>query len=93
MVNYFRNLELKYGIMIGRKFEDGSIHSLPQDYADMLGWEELTSIAKITDTQVQLLLSEKNLVKYQILMPGNMGLLFICVSIQRQVLMNSGPNG
>jgi hypothetical protein len=45
MVNYFRNLELKYGIVIGRKFEDGSIHSLPQDYADMLGWEELTSLA------------------------------------------------
>ncbi len=45
LVTYFRNLELKYGIVIGRKFEDGSIHSLPQDYADMLGWEELTSIA------------------------------------------------
>ncbi len=27
------------------RFEDGSIHSLPQDYADMLGWEELTGIA------------------------------------------------
>ena len=26
------------------RFEDNSIHSLPQDYADMLGWEELTSI-------------------------------------------------
>ena len=34
-------LEQKYGIDIGRRFEDGSIHSLPQDYADMLGWEEL----------------------------------------------------
>jgi Dolichyl-phosphate-mannose-protein mannosyltransferase len=45
LVTYFRNLELNYGIAIGRRFEDGSIHSLPQDYADMLGWEELTSIA------------------------------------------------
>jgi hypothetical protein len=45
LVSYFKNLELKYGIEIGRKFEDGSIHSLPQDYADMLGWEELTSLA------------------------------------------------
>jgi hypothetical protein len=26
------------------RFEDNSIHSLPQDYADMLGWEELTEI-------------------------------------------------
>jgi hypothetical protein len=44
LVSYFRNLEVKYGIVIGRRFEDGSIHSLPQDYADMLGWEELTAI-------------------------------------------------
>ena len=45
LVSYFRKLEVKYGIVIGRRFEDGSIHSLPQDYADMLGWEELTSLA------------------------------------------------
>jgi hypothetical protein len=45
LINYFNNLEKKYGIDIGRRFEDGSIHSLPQDYADMLGWEELTSLA------------------------------------------------
>jgi hypothetical protein len=42
LIAYFNNLETKYGIEIGRRFEDGSIHSLPQDYADMLGWEELT---------------------------------------------------
>jgi len=41
---YFRTLDEKYGIDLGRRFEDGSIHSLPQDYADMLGWEELTLI-------------------------------------------------
>jgi hypothetical protein len=45
LVSYFKNLGNKYGIEIGRRFEDGSIHSLPQDYADMLGWEELTAIA------------------------------------------------
>lgn len=45
LVRYFKDLETKYGIIIGRRFEDNSIHSLPQDYADMLGWEELTSIA------------------------------------------------
>jgi hypothetical protein len=41
---YFNVLGEKYGIDLGRRFEDGSIHSLPQDYADMLGWEELTEI-------------------------------------------------
>jgi hypothetical protein len=45
LVKYFQNLESKYGLDIGRRFEDGTIHSLPQDYADMIGWEELTMIA------------------------------------------------
>ena len=45
LVRYFDELDKKYGIDIGRRFEDGSIHSLPQDYADMLGWEELTFLA------------------------------------------------
>jgi len=42
---YFKTLDEKYGIDVGRRFEDGSIHSLPQDYADMIGWEELTELA------------------------------------------------
>jgi hypothetical protein len=41
---YFNMLDKEYGIDVGRRFEDGSIHSLPQDYADMLGWEELAAI-------------------------------------------------
>ncbi|MCX6256117.1 MAG: glycosyltransferase family 39 protein [Bacteroidia bacterium] len=45
LIKYFKVLDEKYGIDVGRRFEDGSIHSLPQDYADMLGWEELTSLA------------------------------------------------
>jgi hypothetical protein len=45
LIKYFNTLGEKYGIDLGRRFEDGSIHSLPQDYADMLGWEELTSLA------------------------------------------------
>jgi hypothetical protein len=45
LVKYFNILDKKYGIDVGRRFEDGSIHSLPQDYADMLGWEEMTSLA------------------------------------------------
>lgn len=44
LIEYFRVLNDKYGIELGRRFEDGSIHSLPQDYADMLGWEELTEV-------------------------------------------------
>ena len=56
LVRYFKNLNTKYGIEIGRKFEDGTIHSLPQDYADMLGWEELTSIAN----QAYQMVADKN---------------------------------
>jgi hypothetical protein len=44
LIRYFQKLEDKYGIDVGRRFEDGTIHALPQDYADMLGWEELTQI-------------------------------------------------
>jgi hypothetical protein len=42
---YFMDMDEKYGIDLGRRFEDGTIHSLPQDYADMIGWEELTALA------------------------------------------------
>lgn len=45
LVKYFSLLEKKYGLTMGRRFEDNSIHSLPQDYADMIGWEELTRVA------------------------------------------------
>jgi hypothetical protein len=45
LVGYFRNLGTSYGMDFVCRFEDNSIHSLPQDYADMLGWEELARIA------------------------------------------------
>ncbi|HOB84396.1 MAG TPA: hypothetical protein PKM76_08145 [Bacteroidales bacterium] len=45
LIKYFDMAEAKNGFDVGRTFEDGSKHSLPQDYADMLGWEELTRIA------------------------------------------------
>jgi hypothetical protein len=45
LISYFKVLGDKYKIDLGRRWEDGSIHSLPQDYADMLGWEELTYLA------------------------------------------------
>ncbi len=41
---YFRYMDEEMGIDLGRRFEDGTIHSLPQDYADMIGWEELTML-------------------------------------------------
>jgi hypothetical protein len=44
LVLYFKRLENDYGLTLGRTFEDGTIHSLPQDYADQLGWEELTAV-------------------------------------------------
>jgi hypothetical protein len=45
LVSYFRNIRTNYGMDFVCRFEDNSIHSLPQDYADMLGWEELAQIA------------------------------------------------
>ena len=45
LVQYFKYQEDHFGITAGRRWEDGSIHSLPQDYADQLGWEEMTRLA------------------------------------------------
>lgn len=63
MVKYFSRLETKYGIVIGRTFEDNTVHSLPQDYADMIGWEQLTRITdsaykKIDDKSAALIYAE-----------------------------------
>jgi hypothetical protein len=44
LVGYFAALEENYGIDFGRRFEDGTLHPLPQDYADMLGWSELSTL-------------------------------------------------
>ena len=38
---YFARLEADYGVTPGRRWEDGAIHDLPQDYADQIGWQEL----------------------------------------------------
>jgi hypothetical protein len=45
LIKYFSVIDKKFGIDVALRFEDGSIHSLPQDYADMLGWQELTFVA------------------------------------------------
>jgi hypothetical protein len=52
LTTYFDVLDEKYGFDAGRRFEDGSIHSLPQDYADMIGWEEL---AALTDSAYRMI--------------------------------------
>jgi hypothetical protein len=61
LVRYFQKLEKDYGMDIGRRFEDGTIHSLPQDYADQLGWEELASITSKAYNMVE---DKKHLVIY-----------------------------
>jgi Dolichyl-phosphate-mannose-protein mannosyltransferase len=63
LVKYFSIVEKRYGVVVGRRFEDNSIHSLPQDYADMLGWEELTAVASkawnmITDRKAAFIYCE-----------------------------------
>ncbi|MGA1977629.1 MAG: glycosyltransferase family 39 protein [Bacteroidales bacterium] len=45
LVVYFSYIKKHYGMDFITRFEDNSIHSLPQDYADMIGWKELASIA------------------------------------------------
>lgn len=43
LVEYFQAVEANTGLTLGRTFEDGSIHDLPQDYADQIGWQELAT--------------------------------------------------
>lgn len=52
MVAYGRTLR-PYGLEGALRWEDGKAHSLPQDYADMTGWQELG----VKVTQVYLSLS------------------------------------
>jgi len=40
MVEYDRRL-MEQGLDMMFKWEDGKVHDLPQDYADMVGWDEL----------------------------------------------------
>jgi hypothetical protein len=40
MVEYDRK-HIEMGLDVMLKWEDGQVHDLPQDYADMVGWDEL----------------------------------------------------
>lgn len=51
LVSYFSGIPPKMGGEALVRWEDGYMHPLPQDYADMLGWDELGSIVlKACDT-------------------------------------------
>jgi 4-amino-4-deoxy-L-arabinose transferase-like glycosyltransferase len=39
----FGRKKVEQGLDVMLKWEDGEVHELPQDYADMLGWDELGS--------------------------------------------------
>lgn len=51
------NAYKKYGLL---RWEDGKDHSLPQDYADMLGWEELAR--KVDSVYIKLPNADQTLV-------------------------------
>lgn len=44
LASYFAGIPPQMGGEALLRWEDGKMHSLPQDYADMLGWDELGSI-------------------------------------------------
>jgi hypothetical protein len=51
LASYFGNISPKMGGEALLRWEDGKMHPLPQDFADMLGWDELGNIiVKASDT-------------------------------------------
>jgi hypothetical protein len=50
---YFADAKDKFGFDMVLRWETGRIHSLPQDYADMLGWDELAAITAKAYEQAQ----------------------------------------
>jgi len=51
LIDYFSKMSKATGVDMGTRWEDARIHSLPQDYADMLGWDELAKLViKACDT-------------------------------------------
>ncbi|MFA8435463.1 MAG: ArnT family glycosyltransferase [Marinifilaceae bacterium] len=41
MVAFFKEMVEEYRLDFPVRWEDGKVHSIPQDYADMMGWKEL----------------------------------------------------
>jgi hypothetical protein len=61
LVSYFDKMAKASGNDAIRRFEDNSYHQLPQDYADMLGWNEL---ADITNTAWKEVINKNNCIIY-----------------------------
>jgi hypothetical protein len=53
LAEYFAYAKNKFGFDMVLRWETGRIHSLPQDYADMIGWDELAAITSKAFEQVQ----------------------------------------
>jgi hypothetical protein len=53
LAEYFAYAKNKFGFDMVLRWETGRIHSLPQDYADMLGWDELAAITAKAYDHVQ----------------------------------------
>ncbi len=53
LAEYFANVKNKTGFDMVLRWETGRIHSLPQDYADMLGWDELAALTSKAYEQVE----------------------------------------
>jgi hypothetical protein len=50
--SYFAWLKEKAGLDMPLRWENGRLHKLPQDYADMLGWDEIASLTARAYDQV-----------------------------------------
>ncbi|HLO57345.1 MAG TPA: glycosyltransferase family 39 protein [Bacteroidales bacterium] len=51
LASYFSKMPPKMGAEALLRWEDGKMHTLPQDFADMIGWDELAGIViKAADT-------------------------------------------
>jgi len=63
LAEYFAWVKDKYGFDMVLRWETGRLHSLPQDYADMLGWDELAAITakaydQVTDKKATVIYAE-----------------------------------
>lgn len=50
--DYFAGVKKATGLDMMLRWETGRIHELPQDYADMLGWDEIASLTSAAYKQV-----------------------------------------
>jgi hypothetical protein len=63
LAGYFAGVKKTTGFDAVLRWETGRIHSLPQDYADMLGWEEMAAITakaydSVTDKNATMIYAE-----------------------------------